>query len=257
VNAKARAAVSREPSELTWPVEPHPKVSIIIPNHNYAQYVREAVVSALGQTYRSFEILVIDDGSTDDSLEVLSAFASDHPRVRVYSQENRGLAATRNIAIGLARGEYILPLDADDLIHPEFLAHTVPVLEANQTVGFVYTQMVWFGDVEQLRSHWEYDFELLKRGNFVNVSSLFRKQAWSDVGGYDEVMQGYEDWDFWIGLAEQGWIGQLVREPLFFYRRHGRSMIDGCDENREQLMEQIKRNHPKAFSPGFDPRRVG
>lgn len=252
---KRKVASPQTPTEVAWPDLLPPRVTIVIPNHNYAQYVREAVLSALGQTYRRFEVIVIDDGSTDDSLEVMSAFAADHPRVRIFEQQNRGLAATRNAAIELSRSEYILPLDSDDLIHPLFLERTVPVLDADPDLGFVYTQMVWFGDVDELRPHWEYDFDLLKSGNFVNVSSVFRKQAWRDAGGYHEKMQGYEDWDLWIGMAEAGWVGRLLREPLFFYRRHGRSMVDRCDENRQELMDQIRRNHPRAFQPGFSPMR--
>lgn len=240
-------------TEQRWAEEETPRVCIIIPNYNYSQYLPEAVMSALGQTYRRFEIVVVDDGSTDSSLEALRQFAADHPRVRVYRQENRGLAATRNTAISLSECEYILPLDSDDLIHPEYLEKTIPVLDAHPRLGLVYTQMVWFGEENMLRADYEYDFELLKRGNFITVTSLFRRQAWADAGGYDEELPGYEDWDLWIAMAERGWTGKLVREPLFYYRRHGTTMIARCDEMRDEIMAQIANNHPRAFSEGFRP----
>ncbi|NTU71288.1 MAG: glycosyltransferase family 2 protein [Coriobacteriia bacterium] len=223
-----------------------PRVNIVITCHNYGEFVSDAIQSALDQSFEDFVVTVVDDGSTDDSLEVIRSFAED-PRVRVIDQANAGVCAARNAGIAAVESEFAVTLDADDLIHPDFLSFTVAALDENPSAGFAYTWMVYFGLQELLIASQPYDFDNLLRENYVNTTSLFRRSAWEAAGGYDDSIGGYEDWDFWISMGESGLGGIIVPEPLFAYRRHGASLVDLHDESRERLKERIKAKHHAAY----------
>jgi glycosyltransferase involved in cell wall biosynthesis len=201
-----------------------PAVSVIILCHNYARYLPEAVASVWNQTFRNFEIIVVDDGSTDDSLAVAHRLASEtHSGIpfRVVHLHDVGPTKARRLGAEQARGKYILPLDADDRIAPDFLAKTEMLLEADPKLGFAYVDTVFFGDREQRHHQPEYDYDRLCRENFISYCSLIRIAAFDDVGGYDAENWGYyEDWDLWIRLGTKGWFGRHIPEPLFFYRHH-------------------------------------
>src|SRR6185369_4925520 len=163
-----------------------PKVSVTICCHNYAGHLGEAVESVVKQTYRDFELLIIDDGSTDASLETANRLASkyrDEVSIRVFHLDDVGPSAARRFGVAQARGRYWLPLDADDRIAPEYLAKTVPILDANPALGFVYVDTVYFEGLEKRHQQPEYDFKALCRQNFVSYCSLVRKAAFEDVGG--------------------------------------------------------------------------
>jgi FkbM family methyltransferase len=206
-----------------------PAVTIVISCHNYAQFLPEAVACAWSQTFRNFEIIAVDDGSTDDSLAVAHRLAAETPpgiSFRVVRLEDVGPTAARRFGVAQARGKYFLPLDADDRIAPDFLAKTMPLLEADEKLGFVYVDTVFFGNQQQRHHQPEYDFPRLCQGNFISHTSLIRKAAFDAVGGYDPENWGYyEDWDLWIRLGSQGWFGKHLGEPLFFYRHHFNSSL--------------------------------
>src|SRR5437867_1708261 len=122
---------------------PMPKVSIVIPTYNYGRYVVEAVESVLNQSFQDREVIVVDDGSTDDTRERLERFRG---RIRYIYQRNKGLPAARNTGIRAARGAYVAFLDSDDLWLPEKLALQVPILDTRQQVGMVYTDAHLFDD---------------------------------------------------------------------------------------------------------------
>ena len=201
-----------------------PKVSVVVSCHNYASYLAEAVESILQQSYRNFEIVLVDDGSTDGSLALAKQLAAEHEAqipIRVFHLNDVGPSAARRFGIRQARGRYYLPLDADDRIAPDLLAKSVPVLDANPELGFAYVDTVYFEGVEKRHEQPEYDFKALCHQNFISYCSLVRKAAFDEVGGYDPENWGYyEDWDLWIRLGSRGWAGHHVAEPLFFYRHH-------------------------------------
>ena len=201
-----------------------PTVSVVISCHNYAAYLREAVESVLQQTYREFEIVIVDDGSTDESLALAKQLAAQHGAdvpIRVFHLEDVGPSAARRFGVMQSRGRYYLPLDADDRIAAEFLVKTVPILDADSELGFVYVDTAFFGDVQEHQHQPEYDFKALCQENFISYCSLVRKAAFDEVGGYDPENWGYyEDWDLWIRLGGAGWQGRHLAAPLFFYRHH-------------------------------------
>ncbi len=205
----------------------HAGVSIVIPCFNGAEYLRAAVGSALAQTYAAVDIVVIDDGSTDEeTLGVLAGLAG--PRVQVVQQANGGPAAARNRAIREATGKYILPLDADDTIEPSYVAKAVAVLEAQPQVGCVYCKARKFGDESGPWDLPPYSLYQEAIDNVIFVTALFRKADWEAVGGFDEKLRhGVEDYDFWLKLIASGKDVVQLGEYLFNYRVHGPSRTSG------------------------------
>jgi glycosyltransferase involved in cell wall biosynthesis len=190
-----------------------PLASIIIPCYNYGHVLREAIESAFDQTYRPLEVIVVNDGSTDDTIDV----ASQYP-VILHNQENQGAARAYNRGIELSGGEYVVILSADDKLHPSFVEKTMHVLERYPQKAFAYTHVVLFGLVNGILLSREYDIEKLKMTNFITGTALIRKQAFQLGGLYDPYI-GFEDYDLWLSFAEKKQFGILLPEPLFYYRQ--------------------------------------
>ena len=229
-----------------WTSDHVPTVSIVIPCYNLGAYLPETLESVRRQTRGDWEAIVVNDGSTDDTADrVKEAFRRyGDPRFRYLEQPNRGLPAARNAGIERARGRYILPLDADDLLEPTFLEQTVEVLEAFPEFGIVYTHLRAFGSEQ-----WEaacppwHPCRLLVQ-NRLPYASLYRREVWESTGGYDPAMrEGYEDWDFWVTAAERGWRATCVPRPLFLYRRRPGSMLSRAYRSHDRLVARIHAKH--------------
>jgi glycosyltransferase involved in cell wall biosynthesis len=226
-------------------------VSVIMPVFDAGQDLAQAVDSIAAQTYADRELVIVDDGSTDPVTLRLLDEVVRRPGVSVHRQANGGPSRARNAAILRARGAYVLPLDADDWLAPEYLARTVPVLEAEPDVGVVHT---WIGLVGGHSGTWktgEFSLEALLSRCTVHVCSLYRRAVWEAVGGYDpRFVESWEDWDFWLGAAERGVRGRCVPEVLAYYRRTARSRerkarapgVGG------RLMRQLVDKHHDAFA---------
>ncbi len=195
-------------------------ISIIVPCYNQGIYLKETIQSALASTYRPLEIIIINDGSTDDSLELARVLEAQHPEVRVLDQANSGVTKARNSGIAAAQGEYILPLDGDDLISNTYIEKGIAVLSMRPEVKVVYCQAEKFSTTT--RKPWKlkpFSLQQLAKDNMIFVSALFRKTDALAVRGFSEDMQlGREDWEFWIKLLKNG--GEVVQLPEvgFFYR---------------------------------------
>jgi glycosyltransferase involved in cell wall biosynthesis len=206
-----------------------PKVSVIIPCYNLGQYLDEAVASVLAQTFQDFEILIVDDGSTEAATDTLLSGYS-RPKTRVVRAEHAGLAAARNLGISLASGHYLCALDADDTLEPSFLERMTRVLDNDDSLTFSSCWLRTFGD-----ELWEWkpehcDLPTLLWEDTVLTAALVRREAVVAAGGYDTRMpdQGDEDWDLWLTLVERGHRGVIVPEFLFNYRRRAGSMSTVC-----------------------------
>jgi glycosyltransferase involved in cell wall biosynthesis len=224
-----------------------PKVSVIIPCYNQGQYLDESVESVLAQTYDDFEIIVVNDGSTDrQTLEILATFTK--PKTKVIHTTNQGLAHARNNGIRAASGQYILPLDADDRIGRTYLEKAVTIMEENDNAGIVYAEVEYFGEV---RGKWQlpaYSLNEILFGNVVMCSAVFRKADWQDVGGYRSIVPGWEDYDLWLSIIERGREVVLLPETLFYYRQTSQSMSSPW--GRDFLIRsraQIFRCHQKLY----------
>ncbi len=217
-------------------------VSIIIPIYNKAEFVVECLESVLNQTYWDFEVVVVDDGSTDGSEKI----AAQYP-VRVLSISNRGIAGARNAGVMNSSGEFILPLDADDWIDAEYLSKTVPQMTPG--VAIVSTDMQRFGlqdsyvAAEYRTAHQQIDY------NLIPVCSLIRREAFLQTGGYVSKVDGYADWNLWIDILKRGWRMAVINEPLFHYRFLGDAANFEADQNREELTRLIRSFHPELCKP--------
>jgi glycosyltransferase involved in cell wall biosynthesis len=225
------------------------KVSVIIPCFNQGHLVDDAVQSVLAQTYRDFEIIVVNDGSTDEgTASMLQTYS--RPWTRVIHTGNQGLAAARNNGIREAAGTYILPLDADDKIADSYLERAVEILDANPNAGIVYSQAEFFGEQSGVWELPDYSFPEILLGNVIFASGFFRKSDWERVNGYNPNMKyGLEDYDFWLSLIELGREVYQIPEPLFLYRQRSESMNKTI--TREQwitLGTQLFRNHTALYS---------
>ncbi len=225
-----------------------PKVSVVIPCYNQGQYLDEAVDSVLAQTYRDFEIIIVNDGSTDEfTCRLLAAYR--RPQTRIVATANQGLAAARNTGIGASLGEYILPLDADDRIGPDYLGKAVGVLEENPEIGIVYCLGELFGARTGVISAPDFSVGKMLLSNLIFASALFRRDDWEKAGGYNPNMRyGCEDWDFWLSLIELRRKVFRIPEVLFFYRIKDVSMNAVMDaEKRLEMHLQLMKNHPALF----------
>lgn len=193
-----------------------PAVSVIVPCYNGARFLDSLMASLAAQTFRDFEIVIVDDGS--DDAETTRKLASLTDRARVIRQDNRGPAAARNTAIAAARADIVAMVDCDDTVDPRFLAETVPLLAAAPSdIGIVIAHARLTGAQSGVSRRYFNRFDLLFT-NTLSVALVVRKRCCLAVGGYDESMrEGYEDWDFSLRLVEAGFRAIEVPKPLYIY----------------------------------------
>ncbi|MCH3951211.1 MAG: glycosyltransferase family 2 protein [Acidaminococcus sp.] len=194
------------------------KVSVIIPCFNDGLYIDDAVNSALKQTYPNIEVVICDDGSFDKlTLQKLEEY--EKKGITVIYKKNEGPSAARNVAIKASKGEYILPLDADDKIDSSYVAKAVKILDEDPHVGIVYCQAFLFGENKGKWDLPKYSMGKMLVNNVIFVSGLFRKSDWSTVGGYClDLKYGIEDYDFWLSILGLGRRVVQLPEFLFYYR---------------------------------------
>lgn len=229
-------------------IEEDKKVSVIIPLYNQGQYLDECVDSVLRQTYQNFEIIIVDDCSTDESYKVALKQKEKSDKIKVFKHKvNKKLPATRNTAIKNATGEYILPLDSDDKIHPDMLKELVQVMNSGYDIA--YSDGQDFGTSSNRFRTWDnWDPERIKTNNLLCCCSMFRRSDWEDVGGYDErLTDGFEDWMFWIVLAHNGKVGKRIPKHYFYYRQTGLGMHHYSKSIRPKIISQMHSYYPEIF----------
>ena len=221
-------------------------VSVIIPAYNAEKYLEETVASALASTYQNFEIIIVNDGSADQTQSVGERIASSNPKVSFISQPNQGVAVARNRAISQAHGEYIFPLDADDLISPTYIEQAVQALANQPEVKVVYGKAVRFGDQNKTWNLPPFSRRLLARKNMIYVSALFRKYDYDQTDGYRPEIKGPEDWDFWISLLKRDGEVVCLPEVCFYYRIHSVSKRKSTRNKKKEAIDIMNTRH-KAF----------
>lgn len=228
-----------------------PKVSVVIPCYNYASYLVDAVHSLLDQPFEGLEILIVNDGSSDDSAIVAERLLQAYPEraITVIHQPNSGQPAIpRNRGIQAARGQYILCLDADDKLAPGCLAALADCLDRTPHVSVAYPRLREIGSSHHLWRGQTYDPQLLLHWNYIPTAAMYRRQAWLDAGGYKTNVVSHEDWDFWIACLEAGHFGQLVEAATFYYRQHGEGLLESQVKKRLQLKARVIQNHPSLYT---------
>jgi len=234
----------------------YPLVSIIMPCYNDGEYVNEAVESALAQTYPNVEIIIVDDASTDPlTIEVLKSIS--HPRITVcHNAENLRPAGARNKGISLAKGKYILPLDADDMIDASYIQKAVDVIANDASIGVVYCKAELFGIQSGLFDLPDCSVGNMVVDNCVIATALFKRDDWVEIGGYPEDFKaGLEDYDFWLSILELGKEIYQIPEVLFYYRIKGRSRTINFADNlsaMKQTYRQLYLNHPVLYEKHKD-----
>jgi glycosyltransferase involved in cell wall biosynthesis len=198
-------------------------VAVVMACHNYGRWVEEALRSVAAQTTVPDEVVVINDGSTDDSADVLDRLQSELSAripLRVIHQANVGLVATFNKAVAETTSPYIAFTSADDVLLPGFVGRLVAALDHETRAGFAYCKMELFGD--ETGVHLTFPFSagrLIFDLNYVPGASVVRREAFVAAGGFRDL-PGHEDWDLWLGFVAAGWRGVLVDEVLYRWRRH-------------------------------------
>ena len=235
------------------------RVNVVVPCFNLGAYVEEAVGSALSQTYPDVVVTVVDDGSTDPQTRRVLDGLSD-PRVRVVRRGNGGLGAARNSGIRATESEYVLPLDADDVLRPTFVERAVAVLRARPEVRIVYSLVEEFGERSGPMEIPEYSLAEMLRRNLIVCTGLFRRADFDRTRGYSETMShlGWEDWNLWLSLIELGegrreQAAFRIPEPLFLYRVRKGSMIRGLTEAQlAELRREVYRDHLQLYAAEFE-----
>lgn len=222
----------------------------MIPCYGYAHFLREAVASAVAQTWPNVHVVVVDDGSPDDTAAVATALQAEFPhrRITLVRQDNQGLGAARNTGVRATESPFVLPLDADDRLAPQAVARLLAALLA--AGGDVATPLGrTFGDERRPLVTLPVTRRRLCAGNCLCYASLFRRELFDRVGGYATGLRppGYEDWDFWLAALAAGAKFVHVREELFEYRRHGASMLSAADRSAVALRAAIALRHPALF----------
>jgi glycosyltransferase involved in cell wall biosynthesis len=229
-----------------------PLISIVIPCYNYGRFLSETITSVLAQTYQPLEIIVVDDGSTDDSHAVAAGFASRG--VKYHYQPNQKLSGARNTGTQLSHGQFIMFLDADDILEPTYVSECYQALHDHPEAGFAYTQMRLFGREDGVTTVPEYSRAELLLHNYIHASALMRSELARQYPYNASLRTGWEDWDLYLTFAEHNVAGVLVDKPLLRYRKHDNdaSMVDAIRRNNKkqrQLRQRIMKLHPQLFTP--------
>nr|WP_319999850.1 glycosyltransferase family A protein [uncultured Draconibacterium sp.] len=232
-----------------------PLISIIIPCFNEGRFINECLNSIHQQSYPNYEIIVVNDGSTDTFTNKV-IHAINHPRIKVIETQNQGVSAARNTAIKNSSGKYILPLDADDKIGTNFIEQSIQVLESNKTIKVVSCTVALFGKKRGIIDYGKFSFEKLLAKNLLVVSSIFRRTDFDKTKGFNPNMkEGFEDWDFWISLLKTGGKVHKLTTVGFYYRIKTKSRNSTLTTSSfKKLRRQIYENHKESYSKYFvDP----
>jgi glycosyltransferase involved in cell wall biosynthesis len=226
-----------------------PLVCVVITCYNYGRYLDDAITSVLQSTYTNYQIIIVDDGSTDhESIQMLNFIASKYPNVMVHTQPNKGTSAARNTGIQLTSAPYILTLDADDKIEPTFIEEGITSLEQDSSISYIYSLVQLFGNSNKIWRTIPYNLLYLKFHNFVPAGIIIRRSHWEEIGGYDEQMKdGYEDWEFVLRLGFHKYKGKHINKVLYYYRKHGESLSTNTENKHKQLVEYIRNKHHENY----------
>lgn len=221
-----------------------PFISVVIPCYNDGSYLPETIAHLKKQTYRQFEIIIVNDGSTDaQTLKILNEIKD--PQITVLHKQNGRMSSARNYGVQHAKGTLIAALDADDYFHPTFFQKAIAVLAAEEQTAVVSSYMQLFGEFKKVSKPRGGNENNFLFSNQCPACAMVRKSCWDAVGGYDEKMvNGYEDWEFYIRITQQGWRVHVIPEILFYYRQTKKSTHKNFTlPNRKGLVSYIVDKH--------------
>ena len=235
------------------------RVSIIIPCYNQAQYVADAIESALNQTYKNVEIVVINDASTDNSSDVIKSYTDKYPNIIFLDEkENKGVVKSRNLAISKCNGDYILPVDADDKIDSTFCEKAVKILDSDLDIKIVYSRIQFFGHLNKEFKLEKYNPNRIIFNNCIPNTAMYRKSDFISVGGYKDYMKdGWEDWNMWLSILEiapnKEKCAYKIDEILYLYRQfESGTRSDFKLKKQNELFVNMIVNHPSLYKDRTD-----
>ena len=224
-----------------------PLISVVVPCYNQAQYLDECLQSVLDQTYTDWECIIVNDGSPDNTEDVAKKWVEKDTRFIYLSKENGGLSSARNAGIEIAKGEWILPLDADDKIGNQYLELAEKEFEKDYTV--IYCEAELFGNEIGKWHLPEFSLENLAKKNCIFCSAFYKKEDWKKVNGYDiNMIYGLEDYEFWISLLKNKNTVKKLPQTLFYYRVKENSMLTSLKSERiNKMFNYISKKHTDFF----------
>jgi glycosyltransferase involved in cell wall biosynthesis len=230
------------------------EVDVLVPAHNYGRFLAACIESVFQQTVAVGSVTVIDDGSTDNTRDVLATLATRYP-LTVVDRENRGLVQTLREAIELTHGRFFVTVDADDRLAPTFVERCLDTLANDDSVGYCYTQMVLSGEQRGLAGVHEFDpRRLVCSGNFVGGrAAMIRRASYERTPGYRDL-PALEDWDLWLSFLDAGMAGEYIPEPLYEWHQHGPSRNSMSVRQERRLRRRIQLAHPRLllrYYPGY------
>ncbi|WP_293058476.1 glycosyltransferase [Okeania sp. SIO2B3] len=229
-----------------------PLVSVIIPCYQQAHFLSEAVASVVSQTYNNWEIIIVNDGSPDNTSEVARQIIQlfPHHKISLVEKERGGCASARNVGINHGNGEYILPLDADDKLSSHAISCLMDIAISKSHACVVFGSYEIFGTEERkIITVDEYSVENIKKYNMLVCTSLYAKSIYNLTNGYKEEIKesGYEDWEFWLNCHRHNIPFYGIRETILYYRRHPESRVVKSFSNRNYYWSQVISYYPDLF----------
>jgi len=234
-----------------------PKISVIVPCHNYGRYLGQCLTSIFNQTLPPDEVIVVDDASEDNTPEVVKNFSKKFPNLKYYRVDFHNGNKTRNFGFKKSSGNYLVFFDADNYMRKEFLEKLYEVLEGDPAAAFAYCDrynvpegdVSWYPPPVGLWRSKDFDPHLLKLNNYIDLASLVRRSAFP---GFDEKLKRLQDWDFWLNLVLlKGGRGLYLPEPLFFYRVHKRGIT--AREDLAVAKSYIRQKYGRELFPYNQP----
>lgn len=229
------------------------KISIIVPCYNQAQYLDECLQSVLNQTFQDWECIIVNDGSPDNTEEIVQEWIKKDSRFKYLYKPNGGLSSARNAGIAIATSIYILPLDADDKIGIDYIKLAVQSFQKDDSLKIVYCKAEKFGVENGVWKLKPFSLPALASENIIFCSAIFKKSDWERVGGYDEnLLNGLEDWEFWIAVLKNGGAVLKLSKIHFYYRTKEISMLNSLSKKEvTSIIKYINIKHADFFVEQF------
>ena len=222
-------------------------IYVITAVHNRYEITKKFISNLKKQTFSDYRLLLVDDGSTDNSLSILKDWAKKDNRVKVLHQENAGVCAARNEAIKNSKGVYILPVDADNILMPHFVSEAVNILDSNPNVKVVAPTIEYFGGRTGISKIPKFSLSLLARKNFIDVCAMYRRCDFERTEGYCSEIIAREDWEFWIALLKNGGDVVIVEDVSYKYRVLKDSKRVKDRALKHHMIDVLNKRHPEFF----------
>ncbi|WP_336127226.1 glycosyltransferase family 2 protein [Mesoflavibacter sp. CH_XMU1422-2] len=231
------------------------KITFIVPCYNQAHFLSTSLETVLNQTYDNWECIIVNDGSTDNTENIALQWVDKDSRFKYLKKENGGLSSARNFGIKHVTSQYVFPLDADDKIDIAYLEKAVKVLSKDPEIEVLTSQVKLFGTKNEVFNLPQYNFKTLLLQNCLIACSIFKKETFERVGGYDENLSSFEDWDFWISALKDGGKFYKLEEVLYYYRKQEKDTLTSRFYNEkgyyDSLHDYIYQKHLNLYLEYF------